>query len=136
LMDLKSKNQLNLDFALPGKTRIAYQIPCHLRAQNIGFKSMELLRTIPNVTVELMEHCSAMDGTWGMKKEYFDLSLKIAKKLFREVNQAEPDEVCTDCPLSAMQIEYGTGKKAVHPIQIVQRAYRKETTQDAKAQPV
>jgi glycerol-3-phosphate dehydrogenase subunit C len=132
LMDLKSKNQLNLDFAMPHRTRIAYQIPCHLRVQNIGYKSMELLRAIPNVTVELMEHCSAMDGTWGMKKDYFDLSLKIARKLFREVDQSEPDVVCTDCPLSAMQIEFGTKRKAVHPIQIVQRAYMKEATEDAK----
>jgi Fe-S oxidoreductase len=64
-----------------------------------------------------------MDGTWGMKKDYFELSLKVAKKLFREVEQAEPQEVVTDCPLSAMQIEYGTKKKPVHPVQVLHRAY-------------
>ena len=123
LVELKNRKQLNTDFKNASPMKIAYQIPCHLRAQNIGYKSMELLRSIPGVKVELMEHCSAMDGTWGMKKQFFESSLKIAGKLFRETNQAAPDEVCTDCPLSAMQIEHGTGKKPVHPVQILQRAY-------------
>lgn len=123
LVELKSKNELNKDFKETPSTKIAYQIPCHLRAQNIGYKSMELLRTIPNVKVELVEHCSAMDGTWGLKEQFFELSLKQAKKVFREVDQAEPDAVCTDCPLSALQIEYGTKKKPVHPVEVLHRAY-------------
>jgi glycerol-3-phosphate dehydrogenase subunit C len=123
LVELKSRNELNKDFKETPSTKIAYQIPCHLRAQNIGYKSMELLRAIPNVKVELVEHCSAMDGTWGMKKQFFELSLKQAKKVFREVDQATPDTVCTDCPLSALQIEYGTKKKPVHPVEVLHRAY-------------
>ena len=123
LIELKSKNELNKDFKETPSMKIAYQIPCHLRAQNIGYKSMELLRTIPNIKVELVEHCSAMDGTWGMKKQFFELSLKQAKKVFREVDQATPDTVCTDCPLSALQIEYGTKKKPVHPVEVLHRAY-------------
>jgi glycerol-3-phosphate dehydrogenase subunit C len=123
LMELKRRKEFNTDFVYTPQTRIAYQIPCHLKAQHMGHKSMELLRTIPNMKVELMENCSAMDGTWGMKKQYFQLSLKVAKKLFKEVEQAETEEVCTDCPMSALQIEYGTKKKPMHPIQILHRAY-------------
>ena len=89
----------------------------------MGYKSMELLRTIPNIEIDLIEQCSAIDGTWGFKKDYFELSLKVAGKLFREVEQHTPDEVCTDCPLSAMQIEYGTKMKPIHPVQILHRAY-------------
>jgi Fe-S oxidoreductase len=123
LAELKSKGELNREFTHTPPTRIAYQIPCHLKAQNIGYKSMEVLRAIPNVQVELMENCSAMDGTWGMKKQYYELSLKIARKLFREVENAAANEVCTDCPLSALQIEQGTGKRPLHPIQVLHRAY-------------
>jgi Fe-S oxidoreductase len=126
-MELKHHKMLNTDFIQTPITKIAYQIPCHLKAQNMGHKSMDLLRTIPNVKVELMQNCSAMDGTWGMKKQYFHLSLKIAKKLFKEVEQAAGEEICTDCPLSAMQIEYGTKKKPVHPVQILHRAYGLKT---------
>lgn len=123
LMELKIRKELNTDFKHTQPMKIAYHIPCHLRAQNMGYKSMDLLRTIPNVTVELMEQCAAMDGTWGMKKQFFQLSLKVAGKLFREVKQAEPDQVCTDCPLSSLQIDYGTKRKPVHPIQVLHHAY-------------
>ncbi|HEY7162034.1 MAG TPA: anaerobic glycerol-3-phosphate dehydrogenase subunit C [Acidobacteriota bacterium] len=123
LVELKSKKELNTDFKNTPSIRIAYQIPCHLRAQNMGYKSMELLRLIPNVEIHLIEQCSAMDGTWGFKKENFELSLKVANKLFREVDQSASQEVCTDCPLSAVQIEYGTNKKPMHPVQVLHRAY-------------
>jgi Fe-S oxidoreductase len=123
LIELKSKRQLNTEYKNTTPKRIAYQIPCHLRAQNLGYKSMEVLRTIPNVEVQLVEQCSGIDGTWGLKKEYFELSLKVAKKMFREIEHAEPEEVVTDCPLSAMQIEYGTNKKPLHPVQVLHRAY-------------
>ena len=123
LIELKNRHELNTDFKNTEPKKIAYHIPCHLRAQNMGYKSMDLLRLIPNITVELMEQCAAMDGTWGMKKQYFQLSLKTAGKLFREVKQADPDQVCTDCPLSSLQIDYGTQRKPVHPIQVLHRAY-------------
>ena len=123
LVELKNRRELNTEFKNIEPAKIAYQIPCHLKAQNMGYKSMDLLRVIPNMKVELMENCSAMDGTWGMKKQYFERSLKVAGKLFREVNQAQADHVCTDCPLSGMQIDYGTKRKPVHPVQILHRAY-------------
>ena len=123
LADLKSKKTLNTEFIDTPKRKIAYQIPCHLRAQNMGYKSMEVLRAIPNTRVQLMEHCSAMDGTWGMKKQFFELSLKLAGKLFKEVEESTAEEIATDCPLSALQIQQGTGKKPAHPVEILHRAY-------------
>jgi glycerol-3-phosphate dehydrogenase subunit C len=123
LMELKAKGELNTEFQSTPSTNIAYQIPCHLRAQNIGYKSMDLLRVIPNVKVQLVEQCSAMDGTWGMKKQFYDISLKMAGKLFREVKESAAEVLCTDCPLSAVQIEQGTHKIPLHPIEILHRAY-------------
>src|SRR5205085_8081672 len=123
LVDLKIKKQLNTDFSYTPATHIAYQIPCHLKAQNMGYKSMELLRAVPNVRVELVEQCSGMDGTWGMKKQFYQISLKVAGKLFREVTNSEAKIICTDCPLSALQIEQGTGKRPLHPVEVFHRAY-------------
>jgi len=123
LVELKAKGLLNTEFKSTPPIKIAYQIPCHLRAQNIGYKSMDLLRTIPNISVQLIEQCSAMDGTWGMKKQFYQISLKVAGKLFREVNESSAPVVCTDCPLSAVQIEQGTQKIPLHPIEILHRAY-------------
>jgi glycerol-3-phosphate dehydrogenase subunit C len=123
LMELKAKGELNMDFQSTPSRKIVYQIPCHLRAQNMGYKSMDLLRSIPNVKVQLVEQCSAMDGTWGMKKQFYDISLKMAGKLFRELKESPAEIVCTDCPLSALQIEQGTQKVPLHPVEILHRAY-------------
>ena len=107
-----------------GVGRVAYQVPCHLRVQNIGFKSRDLLKLLPDTDVELIENCAAIDGTWGLKKDYFDLSLKVARPLFRKLDAAGPEAtLATDCSLAGLQIELKTGKKPAHPIQLVRRAY-------------
>jgi Fe-S oxidoreductase len=101
---------------------VTYHIPCHLRAQNIGTKSADVLRLIPGASVETVERCSAVDGTWGFKTEYYELSLKVAKPLFDAVRQGAP-VTATDCPLAALQIKQGTGREARHPIQVLAEAY-------------
>ncbi|MCI0548607.1 MAG: 4Fe-4S dicluster domain-containing protein [Candidatus Rokubacteria bacterium] len=121
LARLHGAGQLDTSFpSPPGK--IAYQLPCHLKAQNMGTKSADILR-LTGAPVETIERCSAVDGTWGMKTAYFDLSMQLAQPLFRDVQAAAPDAIATDCPLAALQIHQGTGRAALHPIQILARAY-------------
>jgi Fe-S oxidoreductase len=102
--------------------RVAYQVPCHLRAQNIGTKSADVLR-LAGAEVTVVERCSAVDGTWGFKKEYYELSMQVAEPLFRAVREVAPDRVATDCPLAGLQIAQGTGTKPCHPIQLLAEAY-------------
>jgi glycerol-3-phosphate dehydrogenase subunit C len=102
---------------------VAYHAPCHLRAQNIGTKSAEILRVIPGCTVDVIERCSAVDGTWGFKKEYYELSMKVARPLFDDIARTGAPVVATDCPLAGLQIEQGTGRKPVHPVQVLADAY-------------
>jgi len=121
LAGLHAARQLDTRFPNP-PARIAYQLPCHLKAQNMGTKSADVLR-LTGATVETIEKCSAVDGTWGMKKEYFALSMKLAQPLFAAVREARADRVATDCPLAALQIRQGTGVEARHPIRILAEAY-------------
>ena len=88
----------------------------------MGTKSADVLR-LTGAQVEVIERCSAVDGTWGLKKEYFELSMKIAEPLFKDVEAARPDRVATDCPLAALQINQGTGRTAAHPVRILADAY-------------
>lgn len=122
LMKLSKEGKLDTGF-VAGAGRVAYHVPCHLRVQNIGFKSRDLMKLLPDTQVELIESCSGVDGTWGFKKAYFDLSLKVARGLFRGLENAQAETVATDCPLAGMQIELRTGKRPEHPIEIVRRAY-------------
>lgn len=125
LFQLKQQGQFNRDFrSTPGK--VAYHIPCHLKAQNIGFRSRDLMRLIPGAKVKMVEQCCGHDGTWAMKKEFFPLSLLAGKKAFDEMKAAEPDVMATDCPLAAVQFDQALGQRPIHPIQVLARAYRAE----------
>ena len=121
LAKLQAAGQLDTNFTRP-IGNVTYHVPCHLRAQNLGHKSADVLRAVPGAAVDVVEKCSAVDGTWGFKKEYYELSLKVAKPLFDAVAAGAPT-VATDCPLAALQIEQGTGRKAKHPIEILAAAY-------------
>lgn len=105
----------------PGK--VAYQMPCHLRAQNMGFKTRDVLQLVPGTEVSVVEKCTAMDGTWAMKKEYYPLSLSYARKAVAEMAQSQPDSFATDCTLSALQIEAVRGQRPAHPITLLREAY-------------
>jgi glycerol-3-phosphate dehydrogenase subunit C len=102
--------------------RIAYHLPCHLKAQNIGFRSRQLLGLISDEVV-MIDACSGVDGTWGMKARFYDQSLKICSNLTSSINEANPDRIATDCPLSALRIKEQTGREAVHPIVLLRDAY-------------
>ena len=119
------KQEGTLDTTFPGKGpgKVAYQMPCHLRAQNMGFKTRDVLQLVPGTSVSVVEKCTAMDGTWGMKKEYYQLSLRYAKKAVKEMEAAEPETFMTDCTLSALQIEAVRGAKPAHPIALLREAY-------------
>lgn len=122
LMRLHEQGKLETNFSRPAG-RVAYQIPCHLRAQNMGFKSRDLLKLIPQTQVEVIERCSAFNGSWGAKTEFYQISLKTADKLFKDIERRAADVVVSDCPLAGLQIAQGTGRKPLHPIQVVAKAY-------------
>ncbi|MFI5304428.1 MAG: anaerobic glycerol-3-phosphate dehydrogenase subunit C [Nitrospiria bacterium] len=126
LMKLHKDGILSLDFNKSQLGKIAYQIPCHLRDQNIGYKSRDLLKLIPGTEVEVIEKCSGHDGTWGIKKEFFNASMKIAGPLLGRIGEISPDRVATDCPLAGVQIEQGSGRKTQHPVQIFNEAYNRK----------
>lgn len=125
LASLAARGKLNRNFQT-GAGKIAYHMPCHLRAQNIGYKTRDVLALLPNTTVEVIEACSGHDGTWAMKKENFEASLKWGRKAFRGIEDAVPDVTCSDCPLAAIQIQQGTGYKPFNPIEILAKSYRGE----------
>jgi Fe-S oxidoreductase len=127
LMKMKKDGQLAMDFInSPG--RVAYHVPCHLRDQNIGFKSKELMECA-GAQVEVTEKCSGHDGAWSAKKEFFSLSMLIAEKAVRAIRQHPADVVASDCPLAGLQLDQAGasvhvgGKATLHPIQIVRDAY-------------
>jgi Fe-S oxidoreductase len=116
---------LKTDFKRPlGK--IAYHVPCHLRVQNLGNKTRDLFKLVPDTQVEMIERCSGHDGTWGVKKEYFDLSMKIGRPVFKQMGEAKADFVSSDCAIAGRHICQGIGDHApdkAHPLTLMRMAY-------------
>ncbi len=121
LMERHREGALRTDFPGPVPGKVAYHLACHLKAQNIGFRSRDLLR-LAGADVQMVERCSGVDGTWGMKREYYEAGLKVAAPLLREVDGAGGEAVATDCPLAGLRLEKA-GHAPCHPVTLLRRAY-------------
>ncbi|MGZ5466214.1 MAG: heterodisulfide reductase-related iron-sulfur binding cluster [Thermoanaerobaculia bacterium] len=120
----KQKAAGRLDTTFPvSQGKIAYHVPCHLRAQNIGQPFRALLEGVPGTKVEPIEQCSAFDGTWGMKTEYYETSRKCAGKLCNAIGRSGADRVISDCTLAGLNVVEEMGIKPSHPIEALRDAY-------------
>jgi glycerol-3-phosphate dehydrogenase subunit C len=119
LRNLKESNGLNARFnELPLKA--AYFAPCHLRVLGMGLPALEILRLIPGLKIENIEaDCCGMGGTFGFKKEKYEISQEIGKDLAEAIDRLKPEIVLSDCEGCRMQIRHLTGLKVLHPIQIL-----------------
>ena len=113
-----------LDKNFEGQTfeTITWHQPCHYGAQNMGPQS-SLLMKLTGAKVEMTNRCSAIDGTWGLRKENVDMARKIAKPLMDFVEKKDSQLVAGDCNLANTAIQEGTGRVPVHPIQVLNAAY-------------
>ncbi len=114
--------QLDTDFTGEVPEALTYHAPCHLRAQNIGLRSRDLMK-LTGTKITLVAECSAIDGTWGYREQNYEMSRKVAKKMADAIIKADNDVVAGDCNLANGGILQETGKQPVHPIQVVARAY-------------
>lgn len=110
--------------------RVSYHIPCHSRVQNVGQKTREMLQRVPGTQVSTVERCAGHDGTWGVKEEFFDLSMKIGRPVFRQMQDSDPDFVSSDCPIAGRHImqgiadsQGGTRAQKAHPLTLLCIAY-------------
>lgn len=124
LMLRHKAGMLRTDFAAElGK--VSYHVPCHLRVQNIGLKTRDVLNLVPNTAIDVIERCSGHNGTYAVKKEFRAASVKIGKPVMNRVEKASPDHYTSDCPMAGHQIETGLKdpKEPSHPLKLLRQAY-------------
>ncbi len=126
LFDLRKAGRFQEDFKSTPSGNVACHAPCHLRMQNVGFRGRDLIRRIPGVKPVLTAECCGHDGTWAMKKEFFPLSLENGKKAFDGMREAGAEIWTSDCPLAGLQFEQACGHQVLHPIEVLDRAYRED----------
>jgi glycerol-3-phosphate dehydrogenase subunit C len=124
LMLRHKEGKLRTDFK-QSLGKVAYHVPCHLRVQNIGLKTRELLQLVPDTKIETIERCSGHDGTYAVKSEFHDVSMKICRPVVDRVKASECDHYSSDCPMAGHQIENGlkNGKQPEHPMSLLRAAY-------------
>jgi len=126
LMKLHRDGETTLDVEFPGPTpdAIAYHVPCHLQAQNIGLKSRDLMK-LTGAEITLVNKCSGIDGTWGLRAENYELARRVAQPLADGISAAAAKGavVAGDCTLANGAIEQETGQAPLHPLQLLARAY-------------
>lgn len=118
-------DKLRTDFAA-SLGHVAYQVPCHLRVQNIGLKTRDVLKLVPDTEVQVIERCSGHDGTYGVKTRSRQAAVKIARPVVRQVEQAgERQHFTSDCPMAGAQIDglLDAPGAYTHPLSLLRQAY-------------
>jgi glycerol-3-phosphate dehydrogenase subunit C len=124
LMLRHAAGQLRTDFKV-SLGKVSYHVPCHLRVQNIGLKTRDLLRLVPGTTIDTIERCSGHNGTYGVKARFRAASVRIGKPVVQRVASAQPDHYASDCPMAGEQIESGlqSARAPEHPLRLLRIAY-------------
>jgi Fe-S oxidoreductase len=101
---------------------------CQQKAISSSASTIEMLSIPANYKVrEIPSGCCGMAGSFGYEKEHFDLSNKIGELvLFPEVRAAGEDAIIAAPGTSCRhQIKDGTGRIALHPVEIMYQALKR-----------
>jgi len=123
LAELHQAGELKTDFR-PVPLTLTYHAPCQQQGHNIGKPALDLLALVPGLKViELDRACCGIAGTYGLKREKYDIAMQVGSGLFGDIRAAQPDLAVCDSETCRWQITHGTGRTSVHPVEVLYRAY-------------
>jgi Fe-S oxidoreductase len=104
----------------PLLARVGYHQPCHLRALGVGTPGLDLIRTVPELTVEFIDRgCSGMAGTFGLTRQNFRTSLRAGRGLLSRLRDDDIELGSTECGACRMQMEQSVAKRTIHPMKLL-----------------
>jgi glycerol-3-phosphate dehydrogenase subunit C len=104
--------------------KVVYHAPCQQRTHAFGRPAADFMRRFGFTVVESKSDCCGVAGTYGLKKEKYDIAVAVGKPLFQQIADVNPSRVVCDSETCRWWIESHTGKKSVHPIEIMAEAYQ------------
>jgi glycerol-3-phosphate dehydrogenase subunit C len=123
LLGLHDRGELRTDFE-PLPLTVPYHAPCQQQGHGIGKPALDLLALVPELRVqELDADCCGIAGTYALKREKYEISMKVGENLFRQVKDTATELAACDSETCRWQITHGTGVPAVHPVELLHRAY-------------
>jgi len=104
---------------------VSYHVPCHLRVQNMGLKTRDVLELVPDTKITTIERCAGHDGTYGVKTESHEFAMKIGRPVFNQVKKADAEHYASDCPIAGHHIQNGLkdSSQPTHPLTLLKLAY-------------
>jgi glycerol-3-phosphate dehydrogenase subunit C len=100
--------------------KIAYHIPCHLRALKIGYPAAKLMAAIPGLECEIFDdHCCGLSGSYGFKKENKDTAVQMGNRAVSLIKKTEAETIVADCGSCRMQLAGLSGMIALDPAEIL-----------------
>ena len=123
LLLLHERGELRTDFR-PLPLAVPYHAPCQQRGHGIGKPALDLLALVPDLRVtDLDRDCCGIAGTYGLKKEKYEIGMTVGAPLFRDIEAASPELSVCDSETCRWQIAHATGIPSVHPVELLHRAY-------------
>jgi glycerol-3-phosphate dehydrogenase subunit C len=124
LVALHERGELRTDFQ-PVPETVVYHAPCQQQGHGIGKPALDLFALVPELrVVESDATCCGVAGTYGLKREKYDIAMRVGAGLFAQIAEAAPDRAVCDSETCRWQIEHATGVRAVHPVELLHRASR------------
>lgn len=133
LLDLHDEGRLDTRFGALDMT-LPYHAPCQLRSHGIGLPALDLFALVPGLDAVDTDHdCCGIAGTYGLKKEKYDIAMAVGEPLFRKLRDTGATDVACDSETCRWQIAAATGARLRHPVEILAEAYRAADAQRVRA---
>ena len=123
LLELHDRGELRTDFS-PVEMAVPYHAPCQQRGHGIGTPALDLMALVPGLEARQVDAvCCGVAGTYGLKVEKYDIAMAVGADLFEQVRASGAQTVACDSETCRWQIAKATERPAVHPIDLLHRAY-------------
>lgn len=123
LLDLHEDGRLDTRFGRLDQ-ELPYHPPCQLRSHGIGTPALDLFALIPGLRAVDMDHdCCGVAGTYGLKREKYDISMAVGRPLFERIRASGADEAACDSETCRWHIAKATGVLLRHPVEFLSAAY-------------
>lgn len=118
---LDSQLQLDLD---PLPCKVAYHVPCHVRALNVGTPAESLMRLIPELEpTRLDKGCSGMAGAYGLLRRNYRSSLRAGLPMLSELRTGKYDLGVSECGACRTQMQQNSPMPTLHPLKLLAASY-------------
>jgi glycerol-3-phosphate dehydrogenase subunit C len=122
LLAMHERGELKTDFE-PVPETVVYHAPCQQQGHGVGKPALDLMALVPELrVVESEANCCGVAGTYGLKREKYDIAMQVGAGLFDQIADTAPDRAVCDSETCRWQIEHATRVSTVHPVEVLHRA--------------